>query len=433
MNCRRASHLLLAVLCSCLPCTAVRAAEKTFDLVVDAGKCDRANAPVRTLIALPAELAGAKTATLTTEDGKKLAGQLTAPGLKASSAPAQPDATMRELHFILPRLEKGKTLKLTAAVSTAPAEGDTFVWKDTPGEYAELSYAGKPVLRYMDKALDESSKGTREQTYKVFHHLYDPAGTQMVTKGPGGMFTHHRGLFYGFNRITCSDGSKADTWHCGGDAYLSHEGFLAQEAGPVLGRHLVAVAWHGKGKQVFAKEQREMTVYRVPGGHLVEFASRLATTGGKVKLDGDPQHAGFQFRANVATAEKPKDPAAKAGKDNRGDTYYLRPDGKGKLRDTRNWPAQKAQTVNLPWNAMSFIVGQQRYTAVYLDNPGNPKEARYSERDYGRFGSYFEYELDQGKDLLVNYRLWLQDGEMTVEQAAALSADFVEPAGVTVK
>jgi len=41
--------------------------------------------------------------------------------------------------------------------------------------------------------------------------------------------------------------------------------------------------------------------------------------------------------------------------------------------------------------------------------------------------------LNDGKDLLVGYRLWLQEGEMTVDQAAALSADFVDPPAVTVR
>ena len=48
---------------------------------------------------------------------------------------------------------------------------------------------------------------------------------------------------------------------------------------------------------------------------------------------------------------------------------------------------------DLPWNAMSFVLGGQRYTVAYLDHPNNPKEARYSERNYGRFGSYFEREV----------------------------------------
>jgi hypothetical protein len=276
----------------------------------------------------------------------------------------------------------------------------------------------------MYKPLDESNPAAREATYKVFHHLYNPAGTQLMTKGPGGLFSHHRGLFYGFFRNTYGDGQQADTWHCKGDAHQSHEGFLAQEAGPVLARQLVAIDWHGTAKKVFANEKREMTVYDVPGGQMVDFASRLSSTVGKVKLDGDPQHAGFQFRAAQEVAEN-------------GDksTYYLRPDGKGELGETRNWGdgTNDSKCTNLPWNALSCMIGGDRYTVVYLDKPTNPKEARYSERSYGRFGSYFEYELDEGKDLVVKYRIWIQDGEMTVEEVADLSADFVEPVEVTVR
>jgi hypothetical protein len=112
-------------------------------------------------------------------------------------------------------------------------------------------------------------------------------------------------------------------------------------------------------------------------------------------------------------------------------TYYLRPDGKGQPGATRNWPGQK-QHVNLPWNAMSFVVGGQRYTALYLDKPTNPKEARFSERDYGRFGSYFEYNLSKEKPLEVNYRVWVQRGELTGEEAQARDHNFDEAVSVTV-
>jgi hypothetical protein len=328
------------------------------------------------------------------------------------------------MHFILPSVEKGDTLELTAVLSNKQPGQTGFRWEDTPGQFAELFYGDRPVMRYMCHPLDESSPQAREKTYKVFHHLYDPAGTRLVTKGAGGKFSHHRGLFYGFNRISYADAARVDTWHCGGDAFQSHQGFLAQESGPVLGRHRVHVDWHGQGKKVFASEEREMTAYHLPGGQLVEFASRLRSTAGAVKLDGDPQHAGFQFRAAQEVAD--------------GDqklTYYLRPDGRGKPGETRNWSAKNSdpRTVNLPWNAMSFEIDGTRYTAVYLDKPSNPKQARYSERTYGRFGSYFEYELNENKPLELNYRIWLQEGEMSIDQAAALSADFVEPVAVVVR
>jgi hypothetical protein len=189
----------------------------------------------------------------------------------------------------------------------------------------------------------------------------------------------------------------------------------------VLGRHTVAIDWHGKDDGVFAKELREISIYRTEQGMLLEFASRLSTAGGEVKLDGDPQHAGFQFRASQDVPDK----TAKQ-------TYYLRPDGQGEPGKFRNWPGDKTH-VNLPWNALSIVLDDQRYTVCYLDRPENPKESRFSERDYGRFGSYFEYQLAKDRPLDLNYRLWIQPGEMTVEQVDAKSQDFVSPPKAEVK
>lgn len=396
--------------------TSAQGATTSHEITVEAGKHDRVNVPVRAPLGVSHNLPpGARSAVLTAPDGSRIVGQLTGVGLVTEFATGKNQRAGRELHFIVPKLEAGKKLTLKCTFSDAAAGGGKiFRWHDTAGEYNELRFGDRPVLRYMYKALDDSTKEARELTYKMYHHVFDPKGTRTVTKGPGGRYTHHRGLFYGFNKIRY-DGVGVDTWHCKGDTHLSHEDFLSKDEGPVLGRHRLAIDWHGVGKKVFAKEEREMTVYNVPGGQLIEFASRLRSTGPVVKLAGDPQHAGFQFRAD-------NEVAAKTNKQ----TYYLRPDGKGGPGETRNWPGRKDH-VNLPWNAMSFVLGDQRYTCCYLDNPANPKEARYSERDYGRFGSYFEYELNGSNSLDTNYRIWLQEGEMTGEQVAAKSADFVEP------
>jgi hypothetical protein len=85
----------------------------------------------------------------------------------------------------------------------------------------------------------------------------------------------------------------------------------------------------------------------------------------------------------------------------------------------------------MPWNAMSFVLGGKRYTVAYLDHPGNPKEARFSEREYGRFGSYFEYTMEKDQPLAVKYRLWVQQGLMQPESVSALSRDFINPVTVT--
>jgi hypothetical protein len=55
-----------------------------------------------------------------------------------------------------------------------------------------------------------------------------------------------------------------------------------------------------------------------------------------------------------------------------------------------------------------------------------------SERDYARFGSYFEYELDPSRPLQVGYRFWVQPGEPSLDEAARIAADYRKPAEIRV-
>jgi hypothetical protein len=407
--------------------------KQTFEITVAAGKYDRVNAPVNVVLFVKKELATYPIAVLTPKDGKETTGQLTGLGLLSPAPEGKKDGVPRELHFVLPSLKAGETVTYQVTVGGLPSvfQPFGFFWKEKPGQSDDLTWTDfgkepRPVLRYVRPTFDDSSKEKREQTFKVFHHLYDPTGERLVTNpGVVGLYPHHRGLFYAFNKVSYGDGfkKKADVWHCTGDAYQSHEKTLSQVNNPRMARHLVELAWHGEKKEVFALEEREMTVYNVPGGQLLDFASRVRTTGGPVKLDGDPQHAGFHFRAALEVAEK----TAKQ-------TYYVRPDGIGKPGETRNWdPKTMMGPVNLPFDAMSFVLGDQRYTAAILDHPSNPKESRHSERDYGRFGSYFATEVTGDKPLTVRYRFWLQKGEMTVEQVKAMADNFVHPVEVRVQ
>jgi hypothetical protein len=415
---------VIAVLLTLVSPSMAAAATTKIEFTVAAGKLDRLQEPVCVVLKVPPELAAAKRVVVEDEKGKSFAvGQMTALGLRTLAESGLKNAELRELHFILPELKAGKTLTLHAVLSTdapGPAQGPEFAWKDGP-DADELRLGDRPVLRYVHPTLDDSTPQKREETFKVYHHVYDPTGKRLVTKGVGGLYTHHRGLFYGFMKVTYDGNKLVDIWHCKEDTHQSHDKTLVEETGPVLGRHRILIAWHGKGKEVFAHEERELTIYNVPGGQLIDFASKLTPVKGTVKLDGDPQHAGFHFRADNEVADKTKK-----------QTIFIRPDGADKPGATRNWPADKGH-VNLPWDAMSFVLGDERYTAAYLDRPTNPKEARYSERDYGRFGSYFVTEVTAGKPLTVAYRVWLQEGQMTGDAVAAKSAAFVQPAETKVQ
>lgn len=393
---------------------------QSIAIEVDAGAHNRIRTPVSAVMTLPESFAKGDVVILKSIDGETLLGQLTEPSLL--SQPGEPsDGVLRELHFILPELAKGETVRFDVSESGADLSSiPSFSWKASD-EGDRLVRGDKPILQLVRPELDESSPEARELTYKPFHHLFAPDGRR-ISKGAGGLFTHHRGLFFGFNRVSYGDDKQADVWHARGNAFQSYQETLAEEAGPVLGRHRITVGWHGQEGEIFALETREVTAYAAEEGYFIDFAARVETKAGPVKLDGDPQHAGVHFRADNHVAEVSKD-----------QTYYLRDDGPGKPGETRNWEPKTGEgPVNLPWNAMSFVIDGDRYTVAYLDHPENPKEARYSERDYGRFGSYFEYLLTEDHPLNVRYRIWLQTGELTLDRAKALDADFDDPVSVRV-
>jgi hypothetical protein len=426
----RGGYARIAAICATLllvPLAALADEPLKLTITVSAGKHDRQNVPVRVPIAVPEGIGPA--VKLVDPAGKELPAQIGPPALLASATKSA-GKVARELHFTLEKLPAGQAVELTATIMAGKPNRPrgSFHWRLYHHEKVDLSATLMSdrgmMLKYECLPFDDSTPEARHETYKVFHHVYSPDGKTLLTKGAGGLYPHHRGLFYGFNKISYGDGKKADTWHCTGDAHQSHEKDLGLMSGILVGRHRVAIDWHGEKKEVFAREQRELASYHLGSanqGVIIDFASRLTAAAGPVKLAGDPQHAGFQFRAAQEVAEKTK-----------SQTYYVRPDGVGKPGQTRNWPGDKDQ-VNLPWKAMSFVVGGQRYTVAYLDHPANPKESRWSERDYGRFGCYFEYELTSEKPLEVRYRLWIQPGEMTIAEVARLSADFAEPVEVSVK
>lgn len=333
-----------------------------------------------------------------------------------------------KLVFVAPRADG--PLAVTVATRNyvmAPPQFRVFV---EDGRHVDLVYDKRPVVRFMNPPHDTSSADRHELTFKPFHHVFDPAeGKTLLTNGAGlakdksQLYPHHRGLFYAFNRVSYGDQKDVDVWHGRKNEYVAYQKTLASEAGEVFARHAVALGWFGKDGKPFADEERGLTAYHTPGGTLIDFTSTLSTKLPAVKLDGDPQHAGFHFRAAMEVKGHGKQ-----------DTYYLRPDGKGRVGETRNWePKTGKGPVDLPWNAMSFVVEGERYTVLRIDHPTNPKPARGSEREYGRFGDYFVAEVTPEKPLTVKYRVWVQAGEMTVEQCQAIAKGFVSPPAVMLK
>lgn len=302
------------------------------------------------------------------------------------------------------------------ALGISHAQETSFSWHDTEGKYLDLHFKGKPVIRYQYEAIDESTPERRHDTYKPFHHVYDWEGKEFITKGPGGKFPHHRGIYYGFSRCSYTDAegkehSKIDTWHCK-KAHQIHRRILEKSND---GSMTAEIAWIDNEGKEFATEQRTLKFsYNDKNDLVVDFHSVLTPKSPQMKVDGDPQHAGFQFRASNEVASSTSK-----------QTYYIRPKtGKDEPGKTINWSGKNdtEATRDLPWKGMSFVAGGKRYTVAYIDSPKNPKPARYSERDYGRFGSYFAKEITPAEPLKVQYKLVIRSGEMTADEIAAIEA-----------
>lgn len=316
-----------------------------------------------------------------------------------------------EVCWFIPDLPAGAEQVWTVSVTRRQGGSKGFSWREKAQEYLDFLLEGRPVARYMC-AYDTSNKDRLQETYKPYLHVFDAGGADFITKGPGGLYPHHRGLFIGWNKVGFGQDTY-DMWHMK-DVVQVHRRFSALSAGPVLARLVSEVQWMSpKGVSVI-DEERAITAYGALGEQtlaLLDFESRLAAKNGDVVLDGDPEHAGFHFRAHDAVEKK----ATK---------YLFHKDGIDPHKDR-----------DLPWAAMQFELAGNRYWVQIVNHPGNPRPAIWSAyRDYGRFGVFFKHELKSGTTLSVRNRVWLGKGELpTRQELEARARAFLEPPLVEVR
>ena len=234
----------------------------------------------------------------------------------------------------------------------------------------------------------------RRNTFKVFDHVWGMQGHGgLLTKGPGGSFGHHRGLFIGWNHTRRGEESW-DFWHCRGKARIAHRSFGSQPGEAIAGiAHARSVShseWIDEESGPVVKERRDVTIWHGgPGRRIIDYRFRLKAVGGAVSLSGDPQHGGFQFRAAQEVHKRRKE------------TRYLRPE-RAKARGNDVW-------TDCDWAACLFSIKGHPYAVLHASSPHNPKPHVYSTRNYGRFGSFFKTTIQADKALELSYRIVIID------------------------
>ncbi len=283
-------------------------------------------------------------------------------------------------------------LLAATAVSFAadPAKG----WSFAEGKgYRDVQFNGQTVLRHMN----EWDPARRAETFKPYTHVFDFAGKEPITKGPGGDFTHHRGLFIGWNK-TILDGVSYDFWHCN-KVIRKHVKYLPdQEKADANSATMVSVAeWPAPDEKIVVRETQTITATKPSEGKLqLDVTFKLEAPSGPVKLEGDVQHAGFHFRAAQEVHKRQKE------------TVYIMPEGAvpavgangKKIGDT----FEKCN-----WVVCQFNIGDKRYAVAHFNAPENAQPVQYSTRAYGRVGAYSKTAIPADPPRTQRYRVIVTD------------------------
>lgn len=322
------------------------------------------------------------------------------------------------LRWIAPKIEAGKPVTYSL-ISADDAKEKQFKFVEGDGTRDLVYGDDTPIWRDMIKY----DPADRANTFKPYKHVYAfDAKDGFITHSPGGLYTHHRGIFFGFKAFH-GETLLGDFWHCP-DVTQRHAKYLADRefVGPVVARDAEVVNWVAKDDKAVVRDTREVTTWRVsPTDYVLDYTITVENlTDEPIKLSADAHHAGFHFRAAQSVAgTKPN------GSD--GTATYLRNEG-ATLAKNDIWEKED-------WAHVMFPIGEKKYAVTHFDAPSNFRPIQYSTRPYGRVGSFFITDVAKDKPLVLHYRLRIRNGEpaATPEQLATEYKDYSAPVKVTVE
>jgi len=372
--------------------------QRQYEIKINAGNSDRAPSPVFVDVALPAVDVATP---VCLSDGKiKIPGQIENMG-----------KGIARVWWITEELKAGEVKNYTLFIGKKCGK-QVYQWTDEPGVSTLLTFKEKPVLKYMYAPFNPQDI---ENTQKPYHHVYSPDGNELISKGDsGGLYPHHRGIFFGYRKVTVYD-SVYNTWYSNKGEHTEHKAFISQMAGSVFGGHMLNIDWNDRQGETILIENRTIRAFKLPDGStLIDFNTSLESISDPVLLDGDRQHGGVQFRAVQEVAE------------HNSTTRFLRPANWSHIPEDKEYNGDDFS--NVPWNAMQFNIGDNKYTVVYFSDVSNPDNSDFSERQYGRFGEFFPYKVTSVEPLQAHYQFWIISGhDITREEIEKRYKNLEEP------
>lgn len=254
----------------------------------------------------------------------------------------------------------------------------------------------------------------REETWKAHDAVFGVDG-ELLTKGAGGKFPHHRGIFAGWNKMRC-DGKSYDFWHGrAGETIEVVRDLETPQPSPFAARRVSELAWKAADGMTIVRESRTIELIAAGYGHLVcDVTIRLEAAGARVELDGDPHHGGVQIRLSNDVADHEKSTKS-----------FLDPDAVSEGNDlwsNATWCGFIAPVHGKPWGFL--------HTTLEM-----PAAARYSVRPYGRFGSFCKTTLEPGepRNFVVRIEFFDLSRAPFDEKTARLRAELAQQGGMTLR
>ena len=252
-----------------------------------------------------------------------------------------------------------------------------IVNEDLPGRIIEVRADGMRVAGFV----------YGEGHIKPYLSVYDDEGQRLTNPGidsdgdTRGRFPHHRGIFIGWNRMR-SDLGMDDLWHLRGDEHMRLAEIEKLDADSKGVSMILRIEWVSSNRDddlegLLISERRGISISRADGRTRIDHISEM-TAARDVVLGGDLQHAGLHFRADASVDGV------------RSQTSYLwapgdlSPSGGRIISD------------ELRWVRFLFPLHGNWYSVTQLNHPDN-HSTELSWRDYGRFGFFFNDELEAGE------------------------------------
>ncbi len=321
-------------------------------------------------------------------------------------APVHPEAT-RVLLLRAAGASRELILRGDSAAGGADTSTDGPVPRTSGADAEErlLFFGGRRFLR----TVTSFDAVQAEEAQKPWQDLFAADGALQITKGRGGKYPHHRGVFLGWNKVEHA-GLTHDFWHCRAGVSIRHRRFVdaGSAAGCAAARLVTEQEWCLADGKALVRETRSLTAFAGSSFRALDVTIALQALDGPVKLGGDAHHAGFHVRAADAVTATEKE------------TQVWLPTGERALGNDIH--------ADLHWGGMSFKLEGRTFTLLLIEHPANPAGAVLSARPYGRFGFMPLASLEPATPLRLRWRLLVFEGTPPAhEELARHSASYRVP------